>query len=235
MRLITAAGQTLGQRRSQNDAYVYDSTKVIVADGVGADEGARDVAATVVASYSRLSWSGESDEVRKALGAAPRVAAETLADAHLTGATTIAAAGLTGSGKLWVTSVGDSQVAIFRKGTRLYESPLHNERGDIGNLAGSRHVLTRYVSSKADFVPEIYGSDAMAGDVVLITTDGVHEVLNRAQIESILVDLPQPGESGLADAVGRILRDVAEAGQDDNATCCLAMVVDDSANDSNAP
>lgn len=142
------------------------------------------------------------------------------------GATFVAA--LMRQGWLWFASVGDSRICLVRGGALLTLNRMHTYEVDLDQRAaggeisfeaaladGQRGALTSYVGMGAleavDYSPR--GIQLLAGDWVLLMTDGVFNTLGDEEIASLL-------QGGAQSAAERIQQRVLAKGhpQQDNMT-----------------
>ncbi|HET8730110.1 MAG TPA: bifunctional protein-serine/threonine kinase/phosphatase [Moraxellaceae bacterium] len=111
--------------------------------------------------------------------------------------------------------VGDSRIWRLRQRTLEPLTLDHATRVGAGKT-----YLTRAVGMAHEVEIDYRISDAAAGDVFLLTTDGVHEFLTPARLKKLLdsaADDPQACCERLLDAA-------LEAGSDDNVSCQLLVV-----------
>ena len=146
--------------------------------------------------------------------------------------TTIVAA-LVVDGRLSVGHVGDSRLY------RLAGGRLRQLTGDDSWMASvmandpcanvslleyhpMRHVLTSVVGSRRRTDVHVVEEPLTAGDRLLLTTDGVHGVLDDRRLEGLLVD-----PNDLAGAATAIVRSAIVRGSRDNCTAVVAQYVPD--------
>jgi protein phosphatase len=129
---------------------------------------------------------------------------------------------------LFVAHVGDSRCYLLREG-QLYQ--LTNDhtlvqemvrRGHMDPVEASqhrlRHVITNVLgSTEPGVVPEVHKASIEAGDVMLLCSDGLTEMVPDAEITAILKE-----EADIRRACERLIARANEAGGKDNITAVLA-------------
>lgn len=111
--------------------------------------------------------------------------------------------------------VGDSRIWRLRQGTL---EPLTTDHA--ARVGGGKTYLTRALGMDHQVDIDFRITDAQAGDVFLLTTDGVHEFLPHAQLKALLASAtaePQACSERIVDAA-------LTAGSDDNLSCQLLVV-----------
>ena len=116
--------------------------------------------------------------------------------------------------------VGDSRVAQYRLGKLEQITRDHNRR------QGGKHVvLTRALGADARLKVDTHKVDVKAGDIYVLTCDGVHDFVSNKVIEAELAKLPSKPTVKALEACSVTLTELAkENGSDDNLTCLLAYV-----------
>ncbi len=146
-------------------------------------------------------------------------------------ATTAVAAWVLGD-RLWVAHTGDSRLYRLR-GDRLEQltrdHSFSQELLDAGmvteeeaRLLPAKNLVTRALGASADVEPEIHDYDVQPGDLMLLCSDGLTEMINYDEISGLLVACGgEPHESA------RRLVDMAnEAGGRDNVSVVVVVVRD---------
>ena len=132
-----------------------------------------------------------------------------------------------------IAHVGDSRIYRWRKGVGTLLTRDHTVGDELGRALVSdsqaaamksrknplSHILTRAVGTGFRVRPDWRKVDFRAGDRYLLCTDGVHDVLNTAQVSKLLGRAKTP-----ADAVEAFARDVIAGGAPDNYTLICAFV-----------
>lgn len=222
-------------RGNNEDAAFASSRLVAVADGVGG------AAAGETASNAAILKMRELDN-RRLVGALEDEFADAVADAndlisfasfyeprHTGMATTLTAVALANDGRYLVANVGDSRTYLFRAG-RLSQltrdDSLVQELIDQGDLTEGearahpqRSVVLKALNGGTQQPVVLRAVDALAGDRLLLCSDGITDYLTDDQLA---------GHLGCADAAeaARLLVDAALAhGGRDNLTAVIADVV----------
>ncbi|HUB34107.1 MAG TPA: protein phosphatase 2C domain-containing protein [Bryobacteraceae bacterium] len=205
----------------------------VLADGMGgakAGECASRMAVDAVAEIVREAGARDSQILLRAVEEANRRVLDAAHnDASLEGMGTTLVAAMEVNGSITIASVGDSRAYL------LDESGLHkitddqtwvNEVGrpmglDEESLAHHpwRHVLTMAIGAATPLAVNYYSVDLRPGMLLLISSDGLHGVVETAQLEQIL----ERGRSGveLEESCRRLIQAAREAGGPDNITAVL--------------
>lgn len=111
--------------------------------------------------------------------------------------------------------IGDSRIYLFREGK------LRQLTKDHCHLRNDRSsFLTRALGMDSHLEVDFSQLELEKGDVLLLTTDGVHESLSTSQLEVHL----QEKDQGLEWVSKQICQHALEAGSEDNLSCFLAVV-----------
>ncbi len=137
--------------------------------------------------------------------------------------------------RVTIAHVGDCRVARWRAGelTRVTEDhslvralraaghePTPEQR------EAYRFIVTRALGYDEKFrIPDLHSAAAVTGDMYLLTTDGLHDVLPDEEFESIL----RQHERDLRRCVDRSIERALARGSDDNATICAVEITRDPA------
>jgi len=120
------------------------------------------------------------------------------------------------AGMLHVFHIGDSRLSVLREGELRPLTRAH--RAQIGE---KRDYLARALGIDIAARVDHKETDARAGDILVFTTDGVHDFLKDGRIIALI----REHENDL-DAAAKAICDAAlEAGSDDNVTCQLVRIV----------
>ena len=141
--------------------------------------------------------------------------------------TTIVAA-LVSEGRLTVASVGDSRLYLFdgrtlRQVTRddSWIEAILDENPDADREAlhvhPLRHALTNVLSTTGHAEIHIVEVSLDGGEVIALTTDGVHGTLDSSHIAHLLATLAEP-----ADAAAELVAAAIGSGSTDNCTAVVA-------------
>ena len=211
----------VGQRRETNQDYMYTSeTSVgrlpdlfLVADGMGG-HAAGDYASrfTVEKIVEYVTESEESEPVT-VLGEAVRYAnehllAEANADASKAGmGTTIVAAVVVGD-KLYTANVGDSRLYVINQEriTQITrDHSLVEEMVRLGEMDKEdakvhpdKNIITRAIGAKADVEVDFYEHRLKRGDIILMCTDGLSNMVEDEELFHIVQGGRDIAESGQA-------------------------------------
>lgn len=124
---------------------------------------------------------------------------------------------------------GDSRIYRWRDGHLLQLTADHTLLQAGGNV-----TLTRALGMDTDLKVDYQQRNIRVGDVLMLTTDGVHETLKSLQLTELLQPLQfdsvlQAGEganSVLEKQARSLTHGALEAGSSDNLTCLLLMVLE---------
>jgi serine/threonine protein phosphatase PrpC len=115
----------------------------------------------------------------------------------------------------WLFHIGDTRIQRLRRGTLEPLSVDHATR-----VGAEKTYLTRALGMDHRVEIDFRSTDVEAGDVFLLSTDGVHEFLPRPQLKKLLETAAENPE-----ACCEALLDAAyEAGSDDNISCQILVV-----------
>jgi len=116
--------------------------------------------------------------------------------------------------------VGDSRISQFRKNTLEQITRDHNQK------RGTSHaVLTRALGADTRLKVDVHQIELQAGDIYILTCDGVHDFISQAELKKIL---NQPAKridaNWLEQTSKQIVQIALENGSDDNVSCLLVYV-----------
>ena len=223
----------VGLVRTENEdsfGLATDRGIAVVADGMGGHENGRFVADCTVAALCQVVPDGQLDQTlsraRLALSETNRDVFNRAQQVRRTmGATLVAA--ILGEDRIGILWAGDSRAYIYRCGRLHALSRDHSavqELLDSGKIAPCeaathplRHVVTRALGVTEHLEVEV-GTHALgAGDLILLSTDGLHGAVSDEQIEDCLA------KHGL-NAVDKLIDLAMDAGGRDNVTVVLLKV-----------
>ena len=225
--------------RANNEDYCLVKPELglyVLADGMGgarAGERASQLAVETVAEVVQRAQSRDSDVVQKAVAEANRRVAEAAqSDPTLEGMGTPLVVALETDEGLFIASVGDSRAYLLDdRGFRAITSdqtwvnevgrPLGLDEASLRNHP-MRHVLTMAIGASAPLTVNYYCVPLKVGALILISSDGLHGVLDADRIERILRGGPYAWT--LEDACRRLIGAAKEAGGPDNITVILARM-----------
>lgn len=240
MRYSCAARTDVGMVRSGNEdnyGMLPSRGMFVVADGVGgspAGEVASEMAVRItsqeIGSLRGLSGTQISDRVRSAIRTAnTAILARTLAEDDKVGmGTTATVLVLTPRGYL-IGHLGGSRAYLLRNGRLFQLTKDHSyiqEQMDAGVLtpdrAGThpyRKVITRCLGVGTDAEPDIYSGSLEEGDVLLLASDGLTEMVEDEHLVRIL-----SSDGGPQDWVDRMIAEANRRGGLDNITAIVIRI-----------
>jgi protein phosphatase len=220
-------------RQTNEDCFALDDERglCIVADGMGGHNGgevASRLAVDGVCEYVRASppnpaWpygfdgslSDSANVLRTAIYAANRTILQAAAGrSDLAGMGTTIVAGLVHGGTLAIAHVGDSRLYVFAAGVlRLLT------RDDSWAL--NRNVLTNVLGSRPQVEVHMAEEPIEPGELVILTTDGVHGVIDDGTIRTLIAAGDRP--ETIAD---RLVQEALSRGSRDNCTAVVGAYGD---------
>ncbi len=130
-----------------------------------------------------------------------------------------------------VAHVGDSRLYRYSNGKLHQMTTDHNmfrdlvEMGRLTDEEGGEspfsHMLSRALGVQQAHQPDVQSIDLKAGDIFLLCTDGVHNVIENGVLESLVGDFESKGLEPLAEI---ILSEVLARGGPDNVSLVLVRV-----------
>lgn len=236
-----------GARPTNQDRFAINEglRLCVVADGMGghnageiAARTAVDAVVDVVGDRQRVGWpfgfdpslSEAGNLIRTAIYLANvQILEQAGHSSALAGMGTTIVAAIVANGRLSVGHVGDSR--LYRLGSgRLRQLTgddswmatmmARDPRTDASLLQDHpmRHVLTNVVGSRRRTAVHVVEEALTAGDRLLLTTDGVHGVLDDRWLEGLLAD-----SNDLASSASDIVRGAIASGSHDNCTAVVAQ------------
>ncbi|MEJ2418287.1 MAG: bifunctional protein-serine/threonine kinase/phosphatase [Exilibacterium sp.] len=112
--------------------------------------------------------------------------------------------------------VGDSRIYRLRTRTLEQLSRDHSHR-----QVGGRHFLTRALGMDSHLEVDYHQEEVVKGDLLMLTSDGVHDVLTAAELKALLSGVA----AGLEETAKAIVERALEKGSEDNLSCLLLKVV----------
>jgi len=220
-----------GRKRHHNeDSYVFQPPLFAIADGMG---GARagEVASALAAGAlheADVNGGGTARVIELIQEANRRVHERAQVDAETTGmGTTITVALVEGDGTVTFGHVGDSRAYLLRDDRLEQLTDDHSlvaelvRRGELSAEAAEVHpqksVITRALGTDPDVDVDAFAIDGAAGDVYLICSDGLSDMVDADVIESIM----REHRENLDEAARRLIQAANRAGGDDNITAIL--------------
>jgi serine/threonine protein phosphatase PrpC len=222
--------------RSNNEDYCFIQPALglyVLADGMGgakAGERASRLAVETVAQSVQVAEHRDSQVLLRAVEEANRRVLEAAhSDPELEGMGTTLVVALELEGGIDIASVGDSRAYVLDEdGFRAItdDQTWVNEVGrplglDEASLRSHpmRHVLTMAIGASAPLAVNYYSVPLKERALMLICSDGLHGVVDGAELERIL----RGGQNGvsLEDSCKRLIQAAKEAGGPDNITAVL--------------
>ena len=199
----------IGRKRQLNQDYVFSSAKpmgnmpnlFIVADGMGGhnagDYASKCTVETVVGEIRNSFEKNPTITVKKAIETAnSKIRELAAADENLFGmGTTLVVATVIGK-YLQVANVGDSRLYLVgKKGIRQVtrDHSLVEEMIRLGGLSREdarkhpdKNIITRAIGAKDEVEPEFFTEELEPGDIILMCSDGLSNMLEDKEIEKIV-------------------------------------------------
>lgn len=238
MRIGRAAWRTdTGRRRVRNeDAYVFEPPLFAIADGMG---GARagEVAAGIAAAALREGRRDAIDEATLEASIAEanrRVWERSLADPATAGMGTTVTVALVdaAAGEVVFGHVGDSRAYRLRGDELEQITTDHSlvaelvESGVLTPEEAERHpqrsAITRAVGTESAIEVDVFRAPAELGDLVLLCSDGLTDMLSEEEIAAALVEAGRDPEA----AADRLVAAANARGGEDNITVVLFELVE---------
>lgn len=145
-------------------------------------------------------------------------------------ASTVAAASVL-DGRAQIAHVGDSRVYLLRGGALELLTRDHTLRNDYLQLDVELtpeqlamlpdNIITRAIGMQDTVVVDSRSLPLFDGDMLLLTTDGIHRHVPDPQIAALLLEHPAPAASA-----ERLIAAALRNGADDNATCVVVRVTE---------
>ena len=240
-----AAATHAGRKRRQNeDAYVDRPPLFAVADGMGgaqAGEVASRLAAGALEEDGDNGSAGPEERVAALIQEANRrVFRRASEDAAVSGMGTTMTVAIVHAGQVTFGHVGDSRAYRFRTGELEQLTVDHSLVAELvrsGRLTPEeadthpqRSVITRAVGTDPDVDVDTFTLDATPGDVYLLCSDGLTDMLDEQRIRSVFAehaDDLNAAAKALVSAANRV-------GGDDNITVVCFQVAEDAAGEQTA-
>ena len=227
-------GSDLGRQRQGNeDSYFVRTPLFVVADGMGGAQAGEVASEMAVDSFARgLPDGSPADGLAQTIETANRAIHDrSRSDGQLAGMGTTVTAAYVGEGEVIIAHVGDSRGYLLRDGDLIRVTRDHSLVGELvarGKLTEEqaeshpqRSVITRAVGPEPRVEVDVQAYQAKAGDVFLLCSDGLTDMVPAARVKPILE------AAASLEAAGRELIAAAnEAGGRDNITVILFRLED---------
>lgn len=189
--VLFATSQLIGERDNQEDFVDhYLDECFALADGVGGmphgDVAARVAVESAIWGYKlirqrRTYWQDKRLFIKRIFRSANISVFQKQREPQFReGLATTLVVGIIGGRNFWLGSVGDSSVFLYRNGSlKKLTTPDIDEQGYLTKIIGtSRYGLT----------PQFITGNWLAGDALLLVTDGVTNFISEEEIEEIVKD-----------------------------------------------
>ena len=228
-----------GRRRLGNeDAYVVKPPFFAIADGMGGARAGEVAARLAAAALEEAKAEMQSpDEIVALIDEANRrIWERSLRDPETAGmGTTVTSALVDGTaGTVAIGHVGDSRAYLLRDGGLEQLTTDHSlvvelvESGVLTPDEAERHpqrsAITRAVGTEPNVEVDVFTVDARAGDVFLLCSDGLTDMLTADEIEHVIVEAdaaPRPAADALVSAAN------ARGGEDNITVVLFELLADD--------
>ena len=229
-----------GRRRRHNeDAYVCEPPLFAIADGMGGAQ-AGEVASRLAAAALKESGAdtgGEQRIVDLIQEANRRVYDRSSTDPNTSGMGTTITVALAEDGQVAFGHVGDSRAYLIRDGAMEQVTEDHslvNELLKSGKLSPEeaethpqRSVITRALGTDPDVDVDTFTIDAETGDVFLLCSDGLTDMVDEHRI----LELVEENRGDIEAALKALVRAANRGGGEDNITVVAFEIADAAVND----
>jgi PPM family protein phosphatase len=224
MRYEVGVGTDIGRVRERNeDSFLVDPPLYAVADGMGGHRGG-DIASELALETVESSFRGATRPLAEQVRDANRAVFErSMTDRDVSGMGTTLTAAVLDDGGAHLVHVGDSRAYLLRAGAlRLLteDHTLVNRMVKAGEITAEeaevhphRNVVTRALGTEPDVQVDEDDVPLLAGDRLLLCSDGLTNMVTEGQIQAILESTGSP-----QDAATRLIRAANRAGGVDNIT-----------------
>jgi PPM family protein phosphatase len=234
LRLRYAALSDVGRVRKDNqDSGFASENLLVVADGVGGAARGDVASSTAVQILRRLDTAPSGDLLEALAGAIhrahDRIAELVDEDPELEGTSTTVTAALFDGQRVGIGHVGDSRGYLLRDGEISQLTKDHTfvqsliDEGRITEEESRSHphrnLILRAVDGVHETDPDLFTIELVAGDRLLLCSDGASGVLDDGRLADIL------GTGTVDYAAVELVRAALEAGSSDNVTCVVADVL----------
>ncbi|MGE0622159.1 MAG: PP2C family serine/threonine-protein phosphatase [Pseudomonadales bacterium] len=232
---IVAHSDTGRVRRNNEDAYAFDPEAgvAVLADGMGgleAGEIASRIAVETILVGLREAKRLSDATVVAVIAEANRAVLEKSIEKGVEMGTTVVTFLLTQQGQCLIGHVGDSRAyrvraGILRRLTRdhsmvqqMIDEGLMNEAE--AETSPNRNVITRALGLAGQVDVDVRSWVHTPGDLYLLCSDGLTDMVTEVEIQSILADAPAD-EAGLASVATALVDRANDAGGHDNVSVLL--------------
>lgn len=229
----------IGKRRKLNQDYVYTSEQpvgpvpnlFIVADGMGGHNAGDLASRLAVNTIVEVIAASQEKELEDMFEAAIELANRKVYDhacrnPELEGMGTTVVAATCSDGRLFVANVGDSRLYVVGRHGMKQVTRDHSwveemvRRGGLGKEEARNHpdrnIITRAVGAEEKVKPDFFRVELKEGDMVLMCTDGLTNMLEDEEIRMAL-----DGARDLVEQAETLVRRANENGGRDNISVIL--------------
>jgi serine/threonine protein phosphatase PrpC len=229
------------QRRGNEDSYYARMPLYVIADGMGGAQSGEVASriATEVFDEDLENGSPEEQLAARAREANRRIYELAREDVSHSGMGTTLTGAFVYGDEVAIVHVGDSRAYLFRDGELRRITRDHSlveelrRRGQLTNEQASEHpqrsVITRALGPEPDVEVDVHTHQVRSGDVFLLCTDGLTDMVSEDDLRAALIDTPT-----LEAAVDRLIEEANAAGGRDNITV-IAFRIDGDELSSPAP
>ena len=245
--LETYSATDIGRKRQLNQDYVFSSVKplgnmpnlFIVADGMGGhnagDYASKCTTETVVNEIQNSFEKNPTIIIKKAIKTAnAKIRKEASENENLFGmGTTLVIATIIGK-YLQVSNIGDSRLYLLNKDGLRQVTEDHSLVEEMIRLGGlsredarlhpDKNIITRAIGAKDEVEADFFTEELETGDIVLICSDGLTNMLEDKEIEAILLN---PEKEELIQKGDALIKAANENGGKDNIAVGLVRLVED--------
>lgn len=229
----------IGRRRDTNQDYMFTSERTVgnlpnlflVADGMGG-HAAGDYASrfTINQIVEYITQSKEQKPVallEKAISRANRLLLEEAnADEKKAGMGTTIVGATCQKDKLYVANVGDSRLYVVNQEKIIQITRDHSLVEEMVRMGGmdkedarehpDKNIITRAIGVGAEVVVDFFETNISEGDVILMCSDGLTNMIDDEDIRQIIL-----GQRDIAEKAERLVQTANENGGQDNITVVL--------------
>jgi PPM family protein phosphatase len=233
----TAALSHAGRKRRHNeDTYVLQPPLFAVADGMGGANAGEVASSLAAAALQETDGDGASGEARVAAlieEANRRVFRRANEDREASGMGTTMTVALVEDDQVAIGHVGDSRAYLFRDGDLEQLTDDHSLVAELvrsgkltpeeAEIHPQRSVITRAVGTEPDVDVDTFSVEAEAGDLFLICSDGLTDMVDEATILEAL----RQNRQDLKAAAKALVNAANRVGGEDNITVVFFELADE--------
>ncbi len=221
--IIFAASQLQGGKDTQEDYFInFKDECFVVTDGVGSlphpEVAAKLAAETAIWGYKHIRqrpfyWADKKLFLKRIFRSANIAVWQKKRERGFSeGLATTLATVIVGTNSIWAGSVGDTGILLYREGLIDMLTPYDlDEAGRLTNALGVKRF---------GLVPHVKAERFIAGDVLLIASDGVLSFVSEDVLRTTF-EVTGTTTDSMSAAIVHLLRTAEENGSDDNMTACM--------------